>query len=125
MQLRSWKKLLPSFSQDSGASHSRKLKNMLNTINTHFVSLEKAVDESVHKRFNEMRLQNKLKEVERDRVSLKTSMKIVEETLNEGGKIFKSCLFLPKFTVEIDQQVRDLEGKLAGIGHFLHTNQFF
>lgn len=95
-------KLLPSFSQDSGASPSRKLKNMLSVVNTHFVSLEKATDESVQKIFNEMRLQNKLKEVERDGASLKAAIKSIEEALDEGGKIFKSCLALPNFIAEID-----------------------
>lgn len=69
--------LLPSFSQDSGASLFVKLKNLLNVVNSNFVSLEKAADENVQKKFNEMRLQNKLKDVERDRASLTTAMKSV------------------------------------------------
>lgn len=119
-----FEKILPSFSQDSGASPSRKLKKLLNVVNSNFLSLEKAIDQTVHKRFNEMRFQKKLKEVERDRVSLKTAMKSVEEELDEGKKIFKSCLF-SQFTTDIDWKISDLEGKLVGISHSFAPQSVF
>lgn len=72
-----------------------------------------------------MRLQNKLKEVERDRASLKTAMKSVEEALDEGGKFFKSCLFLSNFTVDIDRQIKYLEGNLSSIGHSFVPQSIF
>lgn len=47
--------------QDSGASPIAKLKNLLNVVKSNLVSLEKAANEFVQKKFNEMRLQEKLK----------------------------------------------------------------
>lgn len=63
--------------------------------------------------------------VEGDKISLRTIMKSIEDALDEGRKIFKSCLFFPKFIVDIDKQIRDLEGKLAAIGHSFAPHSFF
>lgn len=64
-----------------------------------------------------MRLQTYFKTIEVDREVLKYVVKSVEDALDEGEKWFKSSLFLPKFTTDIDKQIRDFEGKIASIGH--------
>lgn len=58
-----------------------------------------------------------MKTIEVDREVLKSIVKSVKDALDKDGKIFKSCPFLPKFTADIDKQIRDLEGKLVSIGH--------
>lgn len=53
--------------------------------------------------------------VEGDRTSLITAMKDIQDTLDEGGNIYKSCLILPKFTINIDKKIKECEGRLANI----------
>ncbi|XP_059070605.1 uncharacterized protein LOC131860241 [Cryptomeria japonica] len=110
-------KILLDHKQILNASPSEKLKDMLNKVEFNFISLEKVTDIKVLKKFIEMRLQTYLKVIEDDKEVLKTMVKSVEDALGEGRKIFKSCLFLPKFIAEIDKQIRDFEGKLASISH--------
>lgn len=88
---------------------------MLKSIDFHFVSLQKATEGKVLIQFNAMRLQMILKMVEGDRVSLISNLKSIQEALDEGGKIYKSCLLLPKLTIEIDKKIKECEGWLAGI----------
>lgn len=99
-------KILPSFKQDTTHSPFEKLRNMLKAIDSHFVSLEKVVDSKVLSHFNAMQLRIILKMVEGYRVSLTTSLKSIQKALDEGGKIYKSCLILPKFRIEIDKQIK-------------------
>lgn len=66
-----------------------------------------------------------MKIVEGDKISLRTIVKSVEDALDEGGKIFKSCLFLSNFIADIDKKIRDPEGKLAGIGHSFAPHPVF
>lgn len=53
--------------------------------------------------------------IEGDRTILKSMVKTVDDALDEGGKIFNSCLFLPKFSTDTDKKIRDLEGQSTGI----------
>lgn len=111
-------KILSHLKKDSSDTPFGKLKDMLYKVESDFESLEKAVDEVALKRFNDMRLKTTLKAVEGDRVSLNTVVKSVEDALDEGGKIYKSCLILPKFIVDIDEKIRDHEGQLADIAQY-------
>lgn len=43
--------------------------------------------------------------IENDRVRLNEILQTILDALSEGGKIYKSCLILPKFTVDIDKQI--------------------
>lgn len=83
---------------------------MTKVVDSHFESLQKAVDVKVLNNFNAMRLRIVLKMVEGDRVSLITDMKGISEALNEGGNIYKSCLLLPKFTIDLDKKIKEWEG---------------
>lgn len=50
-----------------------------------------------------MWLRTILKMFEGDRVIFIFSLKTIQEALDEGSKILKSCLLFPKFTIEIDK----------------------
>lgn len=52
---------------------------------------------------------------ESDRVSLITSMKGIQDALDEGGQIYKSCLIFPKFIMDIDKKIRECESQLPSI----------
>lgn len=118
-------KILPSFKQHLEDSPSGKLRCMLKTIDSHFVPLEKATDGKVLKQFNPMWLRKGLKMVEGNRVSLISSLKTIQEALDEGSKIYKSCLILPKFTIEIDKKIKECEGQLADISQFYVSQSIF
>lgn len=98
---------------------------MLSKVEFNFVSLEKAIDIKVLNKFNETRLQTYLKTTEVDSEVLKNVVKSVEDALDEGGKIFKLCLFLPNFTIDIDRPIKYFEGKLASIGHSFSPHSVF
>lgn len=108
-------KILPSFKQDILDSSSSKMRSMLKSVDSHFDSLEKVAKGKVLSHFNAMRLRTILRMVEGNRVSLITDLKDIQEALDEGGKIYKSCLLLLKFTIELDKKIKECEGQLAGI----------
>lgn len=54
-----------------------------------------------------MWLKTFLKMIEDDRVTLVTAMKSTQDGLDEGDHIYKSCLILPKFTIDIDKKIRE------------------
>lgn len=108
-------KKIPTFKQDTLDSPSSKLQSMLKAVDYHFESLEKVADVNILIYFNAMRLRTILRMVEDDRVSLITSVRSIREALNEGGKIYKSCLLLLKFTIDLDKKIKECEGQLASI----------
>lgn len=103
-------KFFSTFKCDLGDTPSSKLRSMLNAIKSHFVSLERAEDAKIFTRFNPMRLRIILKMIEGDRVGLITDMKNIQDALDEGGQIYKSCLIFPKFIVDIDKKIKECEG---------------
>lgn len=72
-------------------------------------------DVNILNHFNAMRLRTILRVIEGDRVSLIISVKGIKEALNEGSKIYKSCLLLPKFIIELGKKIKECEGQLEGI----------
>lgn len=62
------------------------------------------------------------KMLEDDRVRLKKGLQIISEALSEGEKIYKSCLILPKFRLDIDKQINVCQGKLDGISLSFDSN---
>lgn len=42
-----------------------------------------------------------------------TVMKSLQDALDEGGQIYKSCLILPKFTIDIEKKIRECERQLS------------
>ncbi|XP_059066371.1 uncharacterized protein LOC131857687 [Cryptomeria japonica] len=106
------KKILPSFKQDTLDSPFGKLRSMVKLVDSHFESLEKATEVKALSHFNAKRLRTVLRMVEGDRISLITGVKGIQEALDKGGKIYKSCLLLLKFTIELDKKIKECEGKL-------------
>lgn len=96
-------KILPSFKPDTVDTPSNKLRSILKAIDSHFVSLEKVGEGKVLNQFYVMQLRTFFKMGEGNRVSLTTNLKAIQEALDEGSQIYRSCLLLPKFTVEIDK----------------------
>lgn len=45
--------------------------------------------------------------------------------MNEGGEIYKSCLLLPKFTIEVDKKNKECEGQVAGISQTYSPQAIF
>lgn len=62
-----------------------------------------------------MRFQIFLKVVEDDRAVLKSMVKSIKNALDEGGKIYKSCFILLKFTLDIGKKIKEYEGQLVAI----------
>lgn len=62
------------------------------------------------------------KMIEDDRVRLNKGLQNISEALRKGGKIYKSCLILPKFTLDIDKQINVFQGKLKGISQAFDSN---
>lgn len=108
-------KFLLTFKKDTLDSPFGKLRSMLKAVDSHFESLEKVADVKVLNHFNAMRLRIVLRMVEGDRVNLITDVKAIQEALNKCRKIYKSCLLLSKFTIELDKKINECEGQLASI----------
>lgn len=53
--------------------------------------------------------------IEDDRISLVIGMISIRDALDEGGWLYKSCLILPMFTIDIDKKIKECEGQLANI----------
>lgn len=104
-------KIMPYFKQNK-FDPSGKLKGLLSVVGSHFESLEKAVDIKVLNQFNAMRLKIFFKMIEDDRVTLVTIMNNIQDALYEGDRIYKSCLFFPKFTIDIEMKIRGREDQL-------------
>lgn len=96
----------PSLKPDSFDNPSSKLKGMLSVVDSYFESLEKAIDVRVLNKFNAMILETFLKMIEKDRASLITIVKVIQHELDEGGHIYKSCIVLPKFIIDIDKKTK-------------------
>lgn len=60
--------------------------------------------------------------IEDDRVRLNKGLQTISEALTKGGKIYKSCLILPKFMVDIDKQINLCHPNLAGISQSFDCN---
>lgn len=53
--------------------------------------------------------------IEDDGVSLVIALKGIQDALDEGGHLYKSCLMFHKFNIYIDKKIRECEGYLASI----------
>lgn len=62
------------------------------------------------------------KMIEDDRVRLNKGLQDISYALTKGGKLYKFCLILPKFTVDIDKQISVCQGKLASISQSFDPN---
>lgn len=114
-----------TFKQDTHDLPSCKIRSILKEIDTHFESPKKVVDVKILNHFNAMRLRIVLRMVEGDRASLITYMKGIQEALKEGSKIYKSCLLLSKFTIEIFKKIKECEGQLASISQSYSPHVIF
>lgn len=112
---RIFEKLMPSFQKDSFDTPSSQLKSMINSVDTHFESFEKFVEEKVQHEFNTKRLQNLKKMIANDKVTLDTCVKSMQEALSEGGNLYKSCLSLKRFTKDFEKNSKEHEDELACI----------
>lgn len=74
----------PSFQKDTLDTPSRKLKILINSIDTHFESFEKFVEEKVQNELNAKRLQNLKKMIAKDRVTLDACVKSMQDALSKG-----------------------------------------
>lgn len=81
-------KIFLSFKLDTIDTPFGKLRSMLNSVDSHFVSLERATNAKVLTQFNAMILRIILKMIEGDRVSVTTAMKNIQDALDEGGQIY-------------------------------------
>lgn len=51
-----------------------------------------------------------MKMIEADRVTLVTTIKSIQDVLDEGGQIYKSCLIFSKFIMDIGKKIKEYEG---------------
>lgn len=119
MSIEILQKVVLEVQPDPNSSPSGKL---LQLINSNFESLEKAITKKVLDIFKEVRMQTFQKMIEDDRVKLNKGLRTISDVLSEGGKIYKSCLSLSKFTLDIDKQISVFQGKLDNISQTFYSN---
>lgn len=88
---------------------------MPESVDFHFESLKKAIEAKIVRNFNAMRMKTVLRMIEGDKKSLVTYVESIQDAMAQGGKINKSCLVLPKFSTEIDNKIKECEGRLASL----------
>lgn len=108
-------KIIPSYVKNKFDTPSEQLKSLINSMDTHFESLEKSAAVKVRGEFNAKRLRTLKRMITDDRVTLDTCIKRVQDALSKGGNIYKSCLSLSKFTKDIEKKSKEHEDQLARI----------
>lgn len=99
-------KIMPTYIKDTLDSPSRKLKKLINSISTHFESLEKSVDFKVQNEFDAKRFCELQRMIANDRSLLDTCKKyprcLIRRWLlaKDTAKIFRCChLWKPKLVI--------------------------
>lgn len=69
-------KLMPSFQKDTSDIPSNQLKSLINSVEHHFKSFEKFVEDKVRNEFNTRRLRILMRMIVDDRVTLDTCVKV-------------------------------------------------
>jgi len=106
-------KIMPSFQKDLSASSSGNLKFLVNSVNTHFDSLEKSVEEKVRKEFLGKRFSEIQGFITNDRRIMDIGIKRLENALKDGRELYKFCLSWSKVTKDIEKKVKEQEDKLS------------
>lgn len=108
-------RIMPNQVKDPSGSPSGELKKLINSVSTHFESLEKSAEVKVQKEFDDKRF-NRLKcMITNEKSLLATCVKNIQSALSKGGKIYKSCFSLSKLTKENEKKIKDHEKQLAAI----------
>lgn len=102
-------KIMPTHVKDPSGSSSGELKKLINSISTHFKSIEKSAMVKMQKEFDGKRFSRLKEMIANDKNLLATCIKNIQGSLSEGGKAYKSCLVLSKFTEDDEKKVKDLE----------------
>lgn len=102
--------MVPELQLDARTNSSDKLQNLIDHISTQFVSLTKASTQQAMENFKDAKVQTFLQMINNDKAQLDKELKLIDEALVEGGKIYKSCLILTNFTTEIDKQIENCRG---------------
>lgn len=74
--------LMPSFQKDTSDTPFGQLKSMINSVNTHFESFEKSIEDIVQSEFNGKRLQNLKRMIAKDRVTLDSCVMSTKDALS-------------------------------------------
>lgn len=109
------KKLMPTFQKDTSSSPSEQLKSLINSMNTHFESLEKSIEIKAKNKFESKRFSTLMTIITNDRGLLDTCVKRIQDALLEGGNIYKSCLSPSKFVADIEKKIMENKKTLASI----------
>ena len=110
-------KIMPTYVKDPSGSSSGELKKLINSVSTHFESLEKLALVKVQKEFDARKISKLKGLIANDKSLLATCVKNIQSALSEGGRIYKSCLSLSKLTEENEKKVKDHEKELAAISN--------
>jgi len=108
-------KIMPSFQKDPLASPSGNLKSLVNSLSTHFDSLEKLAEEKVWKEFLGKSFTEAQGIITNDRSTLDIGIKSLENALKDGGNMYKFFLSWPKVIEDIEKKVKEQEGKLSSL----------
>ncbi|XP_059073528.1 uncharacterized protein LOC131874258 [Cryptomeria japonica] len=117
-------KFLPSF-KDTSSTPSNQLKSLLKSIDSHFVSLKKDTEAKLISVFNAKRMRTVLRMISGDKTKLVSCVKSIQDALVEGGKIYKLCLLLLKFTIEIEKKIKEHEVNLANLSQSFDPQSIF
>lgn len=106
---------MPSFQKYISNTPFGNLKSLIDSVNTHIESFEKSIEEKVRNDFNAKSVHTLKKMILRDRATLGDYMKSMQDAINEVGNLYKSCLSLGKFTVDIEKKSREFKDQLGSI----------
>lgn len=104
MAISNLKKLIPSFQKDTSNTPSGQFKNLIDSVDSHFEYLKKFAEEKVRNEFDARRLCTLKNMISNDRATLCNCVKSLQDAITIGGNLYKSCLFLNKFTADIEKK---------------------
>lgn len=101
---------------DPSSSSFGESKKLINFVDSHFESFEKLALVKVKKEFQEKRVGNLKELISKDKALLSNCIKNIQGTMY-GGKVYKYCLVLSKFTEANEKKVKEIEHQLVTISN--------
>lgn len=108
-------KLIPTFQKDTLNSPSGPPKSLINSVSTHFESLEKSVEIKDKNEFEAKRFRTLKKMIANDRILLDSCVKSIQDALSEGWNVYKSSLSFSHFFADVEKKIVENKKTLAGI----------
>lgn len=106
-------KIMPSYGKDPSDTPFGKLKYLINSVSNHFESLEKYAKLKVENKFKVNRFNHLNGIITNDIILLGKCIKSIQDSLSEGGNVYKAFLSFPKCVDDIKKQIKENEKQLS------------